>query len=166
MRSIFRLFVFGFVLSCALCLFNVRERNTKKRNMCCTVVCYRMVWPRYLAWCDQYRGMIGGCNLVYNWPGTCPRPGLGHDISFIICIRIPGDICVNTCSYFYQIHNWPGNRRQQLKYNRSIMEMNTQVHLQFVTIKTSFTSLKQAIKASMIKFSQLDNSTVCDFIKN
>ena len=134
--------------------------------MCCTVVCYRMVWPRYLAWCDQYRGMIGGCNLVYNWPGTCPRPGLGHDISFIICIRIPGDICVNMCSYFYQIHNWPGNRRQQLKYNRSIMEMNTQVHLQFVTIKTSFTSLKQAIKASMIKFSQLDNSTVCDFIKN
>ena len=128
-QSIFRLFVFGFVLFCALYLHNARESNKKlkwkKRNMCCTVVCYRMVWPRYLAWCDQYRGMIGGCNLVYNWPGTCPRPGLGHDISFIICIPIPGDICVNTCSYFYQIHNWPGNRRQQLKYNRSFMEMNT-----------------------------------------
>ena len=104
-----------------------------------------MVWPRYLAWCDQYRGMIGGCNLVYNWPGTCPRPGLGHDISFIICIRIPGDICVNTCSYFYQIHNWPGNRRQQLKYDWSIMEMNMS-KIKVVSKKTKSTNIKRYLK--------------------
>ena len=124
--------IVGFWVCIVLCVHcicimqeeEIQNSKSKKRNMCCTVVCYRMVWPRYLAWCDQYRGMIGGCNLVYNWPGTCPRPGLGHDISFIICIPIPGDICVNTCSYFYQFHNWPGNRRQQLKYDRSIMEVN------------------------------------------
>ena len=41
--SVFRFFVFGFVLSCGLHLYNVRESNTKlkwkKRNMCCTVDC-------------------------------------------------------------------------------------------------------------------------------